>query len=403
MSKISLLIVHNQYRQPGGEDAVVCAEVAELRRRGHRVIEYTRENSDIERYAWLHRTTLGLSATWNPQTYADLRRLIRQKRPDILHIHNFFPLVSPAAHYAAKSYGVPVVQTLHNYRLSCPAATLFARGERCRRCARNRVAGILRGCYRNSRAQTGAVSLMLGSHRLAGTWDRCVDAFLVPSRFCRDYFVASGLPPHKLHVKPNFLAGDPGQRTAHSDYALFVGRLSPEKGVMEMADAWQRIPAAPLLIAGDGPLRGRLERSAVCMSGRVQLLGHLAADETVAAIKAARFLVFPSRWYEPFGMALLESAACGVPVIASRIGAIPELVVHHKTGLLFDPDNVDELVEQIRWAWSHPGEMEQMGDAARQLWLESFTADKSYEVLMRVCQAVLNRKAHSRIVSSKSL
>ena len=231
---------------------------------------------------------------------------------------------------------------------------------------------------------------MLQAHRLRGTWKNCVDAYLTPSRFCRGFFVSAGLPEEKVHVKPNFLMQDPGPRTARGDYALFVGRLSPEKGVLEMISAWSRLPEAKLLIMGDGPLYGEACDLARRSVGNIKLLGHLDAQQTLAHMKAARFLVFPSRWYEPFGMGLLEAAACGVPAIASRIGAIPEMVTDRETGLLFDPDNFDELVEQVRWAWAHPTDMEHMGTAARQRFLRDFTAEKNYEALITIYRKLLS-------------
>jgi len=390
MSKISVLVIHNRYQQAAGEDAVVLAEMDELRRRGHRVIAYLRDNAEIAGQSLARKAVLPLSTTWNPRSYSEITGVIRSERPDIAHIHNFFPLISPAAHYACKSADVPVLQTLHNYRLVCPAATLFAAGERCRRCTRSLGAGIRRGCYRTSRLQTAAVTTMLAAHRRSRTWSRCVDSYLVPSSFCRDHFVGAGLPAAKVHVRANFLVRDPGTRTGRGDYALFVGRLSGEKGVLEMVRAWRRLPDVPLLIAGDGPLRAEVARAADPGSGHIKLLGQLNAARAIASIRAARFLVFPSRWYEPFGMALLEAAACGVPAIASRIGAIPELVVDGETGVLFDPDNFDELVEAAHWAWLHPAETDRMGNAARQRYIQNFTADASYEALMKVCRTLLN-------------
>ena len=299
-------------------------------------------------------------------------------------------MVSPAAHYACKSVGIPVLQTLHNYRLFCPAATLFRRGERCDECSGGLSASIRRGCYRNSRAQTAVVSAMLGAHRAAGTWEQRVDAFLVPSLFCREHFAGKGLPRRKLHVRPNFLTRDPGPRTMRDDYALFVGRLSAEKGALEMVRVWEQLSEIPLLVAGSGPLLAQLKEEAKRSRGQIELLGQLEPEQTMSFVKRARFLVFPSRWYEPFGMGLLEAAACGVPAVASRIGAIPELVAENETGLLFDPDNPDEFVERVRWAWSHPGEMDQMGVAARQRYLERYSAEKSYESLMKVWSGLLH-------------
>lgn len=388
MPKISVLVIHNRYQQSGGEDAVVRAEVEQLRARGHCVIEYMRDNTEISGYGRARTAALALRAIWSSDTYATLRDLIRRERPDIAHIHNFFPLVSPAAHYACKASGIPVVQTLHNYRLVCPAATLFSGRERCRQCGRGFRRGIWRGCYRRSRVQTAALAAMLAAHRISGTWQHCVDAFLVPSQFCRDYFVTAGLPASKVHVYANSLAHDPGPRNTAGDYALFVGRLSPEKGVLELVRAWQQIPDVPLLLAGDGPLRGQLEQAAKSCH-RVELLGQLSPAQTIARMKEARFVIFPSRWYEPFGMGLLEAAACGVPAIASRIGAIAELVADGETGLLFDPDNFDELIEKVRWAGSHSAEMDQMGRAARQRYLQQFTPEKSYDAWMNVCRILL--------------
>lgn len=232
---------------------------------------------------------------------------------------------------------------------------------------------------------------MLSAHRRLGTWDRCVDAYIAPSRFCADYMVAGGLPAEKVRVVANSLARDPGMRTERADYALFAGRLSPEKGVLEMLQVWQQLPDIPLVIVGDGPLFGELYRLAESSNGKVKLVGQLSPDETLHNIQRARFIVFPSRWYEPFGMGLLEAAACGVPAVASRIGGIPEIVADGKTGLLFDPDNFADMAKQIRWAWSHPAEMEEMGHAARQRYLEKFTAEKSFQALMNLCLASLNR------------
>jgi glycosyltransferase involved in cell wall biosynthesis len=389
MQDLSILVIHNRYQQPGGEDTVVRAEVNLLRNAGHRVITYFRDNAAITRYGLLRKACLAVSTTWDRQTYADIRTLIRNQRPDIAHCHNFLPLVSPAAYDACKSAGIQVVQTLHNYRLLCPAGTLFSRGRRCQYCTRNLTQGISGGCYRKSRVQTAIVSLMLHAHRLRGTWKRSVDAYVTPSRFSRGFFVSAGLPEEKVHVKPNFLIQDPGQRTKPGDYALFVGRLSAEKGVLEMISAWSRLKPVKLLIIGDGPLYDEARDAARRAPGHIKLLGQLDAPHTLAYMKAARFLVFPSRWYEPFGMVLLEAAACGVPAIASCIGAIPELVADRRTGLLFDPDNFDELVEQVWWAWTHPVDMERMGAAARQLYLDNFTAEKNYEALIAIYRKLL--------------
>jgi glycosyltransferase involved in cell wall biosynthesis len=389
MQNPSVLVIHNRYQQSGGEDTIVDAEISLLQTAGHRVVQYFRDNASIASYGTLQKASLFLSTSWNRRSYAEIRVLIRKERPDIAHCHNFLPLVSPAAYYACKSAGVPVVQTLHNYRLMCPAGTMFADGKRCEGCGGGVVRSLRRGCYRNSRLQTAAVALMLEAHRLRGTWKRLVDAYLAPSAFCRDYFIDAGLPKEKLHLKPNFLAHDPGERKECGDYALFVGRLCGEKGVLEMIAAWKQLPELRLLVAGSGPLQHEVRRAAEESKGNVKLLGQLDPERILGYIKGSRLLVFPSRWYEPFGMGLLEAAACGVPAVASRIGAIPELVTDHHTGLLFDSDDFGQMVECVHWACAHRAEMERMGSAARQRYLQKFTAEKNYETLVNIYRSVL--------------
>ncbi len=226
---------------------------------------------------------------------------------------------------------------------------------------------------------------MLSAHRLRGTWSHRIDAYLALSQFSRDRFVANGLPGGKIHVKPNFLARDPGHRAGPGDYALFVGRLSPEKGVLEMLREWRHLPHIPLFVVGDGPLRDEISTLVRKLgSAKIKLLGPLDAANTQTQMRGARFLVFPSRWYEQFGLALLEAAACGVPAVAARAGGIPELVADGRTGLLFDPEVPKEFAEKASWAWGHPAEMEAMGLAARRLYQEKFTAERNYESLMSI-------------------
>ena len=382
-------MIHNRYQQPGGEDTVVQAEVELLRREGHRVLRYERHNSEIASYTAPRNASLLFSTVWNAQSYQAIRALIREHKPDIAHCHNVLPLVSPAAYYACKAEGVPVVQTLHNYRLICPAGTLFRNGRRCSGCGCKPIRGAWRGCYRNSRLQTAAIAAMVGGHRLAGTWTRAVTAYVSPSQFCRDLHTRAGLPPQRTFHRPNFLTSDPGCRTERGAYALFVGRLTAEKGVLEMLAAWRKLPHIPLRVVGEGPLREKGQKLVDSTSLNVKLLGQLSREETLAQIKGACFLVFPSRWHEPFGMTLLEAAACGVPAIAARVGAVPELVSPMQTGVLFDPDNFEELVEAAEWAWSHPERLDEFGAEARRAYLQNFSADLAYERLMQIYHRVL--------------
>ena len=377
MRKPGVLVIHNRYQRAGGEDAVVRAEVSLLRQHGHAVTEFVRDNAAIREFGWLDTAALLPTTTWNQRAYAELRRLIRAERPAVAHCHNLVPLISPSAYYACRDEGVPVVQTLHNFRLRCPAGTMFHDGAVCEHCGGlGRAAA--QGCYRNSRAQTAAVALMLEAHRTLGTFRRTVDAYSAPSAFCARQVACEEIPREKIGVRPNFLLTDPGARQASQSFALFAGRLCEEKGVRNLLRAWQRLPHVPLVVVGDGPLRTEVQRSA---GVNVTLLGELSPAETLARMKAARFLLFPSLGYETFGMTVLEAAACGVSTIASRLGALPELVQEGRTGLLFDPQDCDELVEKVQWAWSHPVSMNEMGAAARTRYLKHFTAETAYEDL----------------------
>ena len=210
------------------------AEVALLRQHGHRVVEYVRDNAAIDGFGALRQASLLASTTWNQQAYIELREVIRAERPDVVHCHNLMPLISPAAYYACRAEGVPVVQTLHNFRLRCAAGTQFHHGAVCDDCRHGLGRAVARGCYRNSRVQTAAVALMLSAHRALGTWERGIAAYSAPSQFCVEQMAAGGIPRDKITLRPNFLLKDPGQRIASEDYVVFVGRLCTEKGVKQL-------------------------------------------------------------------------------------------------------------------------------------------------------------------------
>ena len=385
MRKPGVLVIHNRYQQAGGEDAVVHAEIALLRQHGHRVTEFSRDNAVLANCGPARKASLFLSTTWNHRVYEELRRLIRSERPAVAHCHNLVPLISPAAYYACRAEGVPVVQTLHNFRLRCPAGTMFRGGTACRECHGGVGRAVALGCYRGSRVQTAAMALMLKAHRRAGTFERMVDLYSAPSEFCAQRMAGNDISRDKIVVRPNFLLRDPGARHASQNFALFVGRLCEEKGVRQIIRAWRSLPHIPLVVVGEGPLRDEVQRTA---PKNVIFWGDLPPAETLLRMKAARFLVFPSLGYETFGMAVLEAGACGVATVGSRLGAIPELVQEGRTGLLFDPHNGEELVAKVEWAWSHPVSMNEIGAAARRLYLHHFTAEKAYEGLTALYESV---------------
>lgn len=398
-----ILIVHNHYQHAGGEDEVFRAEGELLRAAGHEVITYTRTNHEIALNGFVSRARVAAGTVWSRDSYRALRELIARKKPDVAHFHNTLPLISPSAYYACRDAGVPVVQTLHNYRLVCPAATFFRDGAVCEDCLGKAVPrpGVRHGCYRGSRAATAAVAAMLGAHRALGTWRDKVDVYIALSEFVRQKLVAAGLPAEKVVVKPNFVHPHPRSfRSAQAappfgpaEYALFVGRFWPEKGVRTLLAAWKRLADIPLNLIGDGPEHVEMKTLAATVD-TIRFRGWLPRDRTLTALKRARFLVFPSEWYECFPMTILEAFACGVPVIASRLGAMAEIVADGRTGLHFTAGDAADLAAKVEWAWTHPHEMEAMGRAARAEFEAKYTAARNYEMLMHIYERAVAAAQH---------
>jgi glycosyltransferase involved in cell wall biosynthesis len=321
---VKVLQVHNHYRQAGGEDAVVSAEAALLRSAGHEVFEYEVDNPHGSLTA---ARTLALSA-WNPWAARDVRVFAGIHRPDVAHVHNTWYALSPSVIHALKEAGLPVVMTLHNYRLMCTNGLLFRDGHPCRDCVgTNPWHGVLHRCYRGSAVASAAAATTIAINQARGTWARDVDLLLVLSEFAKSQFVAGGIPNSKLRVKPNFV-DDPGPRArppSESGTLLYVGRLSPEKGVdrlIEMSGALNRA-GLKLLIVGDGPMQRAL---AAGETEVVRLLGPLPADDVARLMVEARALLFPSIWYEGQPVVILQAFAAGLPVLGSDLGGIAELL-----------------------------------------------------------------------------
>lgn len=391
-----VLLVHNRYRQPGGEDEVFQREGDLLRSGGHKLIEYTIHNDDITVNGTLSKARIAMRTLWAWDSIAELRSILRHERPDLVHFHNTFPLISPGAYYACQNEGVPVVQSLHNARIICPAATFHREGRACEDCLGRAVPwpSIVHACYHNSHLQTAAVAGMLTGHQILGTWRRQVDAYIVFTEFSRHKFINAGLPREKIFVKPHFLIKDPQIKNTAGEYALFVGRLAPEKGVGTLLRAWALLGnSVPLRIVGDGPIRANLEaeRDRSNLSN-VRFEGWLGRERLVSTMKGAAFVVFPSESYEPFGLTMVEAFACGVPVIASKLDSIAEIVEEEKTGLYFRPGDAPELAARVDWAWSHLREMEMMGRAARLEYEAKYTQVRNYPLLMEIYDRVLHTR-----------
>lgn len=392
-----LLLVHNRYDMPGGEDEVFEAEKKLLLAAGHEVAEYVRDNSEIAKYSLLKRAALGLDTVWSWGSCRELRSILRSFRPDLAHFHNTFPLVSPAAYYMCRETGVPVVQSLHNPRLLCPAANLYRAGQTCEACLGKFVAwpSILHGCYQGSRARSAVVAAMLSTHHALGTWQEQVNCYIVFTEFYRRKFIEGGMPAENIFTKPHFIYPDPSRKGGVGSYAAFIGRLSPEKGVLTLLAAWARLKHIPLKIAGEGRLLPQVREFARQSSSRVEVLPRLTRIEVMSLMKGARVLVWPSEgYYETFGLVAAEAFACGVPVICSRIGVMKEIVEDGRTGLHFTAGDASDLTAKVDWAWNHPAEIAGMGKEARREYESKYTRERNYAMLQEIYERALAHNGH---------
>lgn len=386
---MKILQCHNFYRQPGGEEQVFHDEARLLELHGHKVVRFTRHSDAIrEMSPWRAAS----QTIWNRQASAELRRLIRRERPAIAHFTNTFPLISPAAYYVARSEGVKIVQSLHNYRLVCPNSLLLRDAKPCEVCVGKRVSwsAVRYGCYHNNRRETAVVAAMLAFHRAIGTWNRLVDAFFAMNEFARQKFIEGGLPARKIFVKPNFVYGDLGPGKGSGGYGVYIGRLSVEKGIDTLLRAWSQLEIdVPLTIVGDGPLADSV-RQAAAENALIRWVGYQTSERVLEILSAAKFLVVPSMCYEgALPRTVIESFSKGTPVIASNLGSMADGVQDGETGLLFAPGNSKSLSEAVRRLVSDSQNLQRMRVAARQEFERKYQAETNYQTLLQIYLRVL--------------
>ena len=385
---MKVLQVHNYYQYPGGEDAVVKYEYELLTANNDKVIQYIRKNKEIENYSLLQKGRLLFETSCSKRTYNEISEIIKKEKPDICHVHNTLPLVSPSIYYACKDLNINVVQTLHNYRLLCSNAYFFKAGKICEEClVKSLYHSVKYGCYRDSKLQTFALARSIEKNKKWGTWQNKIDKYIALTEFSKNKFIKGGLPKEKLIVKPNFIFIDPGFDYNTQNHFLFAGRLDVTKGIEVILEANKNvIKNAKIFIAGNGTFKNK-----VISVFHKNYFGQLNHNELIKFIKDSIALIFPSIWYEGMPMTIIESFACGKPVIASKLGSMAEMIDDGKTGLLFEVGNSEDLAKKINWASEHPVEMKQMGMNARKEYEEKYTAEKNYEILMSIYNAVLKK------------
>lgn len=387
-----ILLAHNYYQRRGGEDAVFENEAKLLEDRGHTVIRHAASNNSIETI--VDKASAFAKVTWNAGAARTIGDLVARTQPDILHVHNFFPLFSPSIYDAARKQGVAVVQTLHNYRLGCASGFLTRQGVPCELCiGRLPLPAIQNRCYRDSLVGSIAVAGMITAHKWRGTWQSHVDRFIALTDYAREKISAIGVPLDRISVKPNFVP-DPGYHEhGERSGAVFVGRLAPEKGIQGLVSLWTDMPES-LTIAGAGPLAEALK---VAAAPNVTFLGHLGADDLMAAYRRARFIVLPSTGVESMPITLLEAWATGMPAIAFKHSAFAELIEDGVTGLLVPSGDFGALGSAIAWAFANPESVAAMGRAARAHYAQRFTPDANYEQLLNVYRAARETLTSPRV------
>ncbi|MBA4104879.1 MAG: glycosyl transferase family 1 [Pirellula sp.] len=393
---MKILLCHSYYTQRGGEDRSFEEERELLQANGHQVVEYVRRNEEL---VGASGVKAALTTLWNRQAARDVAELIRTHRPDVLHATNTFPLISPSVCDVAHRAGVAVVQALRNYRLLCANSYLMRDGRPCEECVGRAIPwpAIRHRCYRESAAASAVVGAMQVTHRARGVWRNRVDAFFTLTEFARQKFVDAGLPAEKIHVKYNSVSPDPGIGAGVGGYVALVGRLSPEKGIATALAAWEgNATLPPLVVVGAGPLKSQVE-AAAARDPRISCLGERSNAEAQRVIGDAAALLMPSLWYETFGRTIAEAYATGTPVVASRLGAMAELVDDGVTGALFtagDPTDLAAKVLQITSASA--AERDAMRTAARRAYEGRFLPRHNYTRLLEIYAIALEASQQRR-------
>jgi glycosyltransferase involved in cell wall biosynthesis len=396
---MKILMLHNRYRERGGEDYSSAAEVNLLRSAGIECVFHQVDNRDVKRFG----LSSAVNAVWSHSTMKEVASIVLDRKINVVHVQNFFPQLSPSVYWGAGSTGAAVVQSLRNYRLACVNGQFFRDGRVCEDClGRTPLSGVIHRCYRESLAGSGVVASMLVAHRMIGTWSRRVDRYIAVSEFTRLKMIEGGLPADKIDVKPNFLESiPPAPGSGAGGYFAYVGRISKEKGIRTLIEAWRLLPSRPpLKIIGTGPLDDFV-RSAIATMPHITALGACSAVEVQQILAQARALVFPSEWYETFGRVAMEAYSVGTPVIASDIGAVAEIVQDGITGLRFRAGSTTDLAAAVERFLGAPNNSIAMRLAARETFLKKYTPSRNIELLLKIYERAMS--AASKRKSTKIL
>jgi glycosyltransferase involved in cell wall biosynthesis len=408
MYMMKILQVHNRYvNSPGGEDVILENERKLLVERGHQVEQFFVSNTEMNTRRGLSSVQSGLNSIWSWKSFASILRIVKKEKPDIVHVHNTFAVLSPSIFWAIQRAGVPVVLTLHNYRLICATSTLYRDGQPCEECVgKFPLAAVRHRCtYHESFAAGLSIVANQVIHARLGTYSNKVDGIIVYAEWLASVMQQAGIPAGKLYIKPNFVAnpfatGEIRPAVANTRYKqiIYVGQIHPVKGVEMLLSAWEKVTHTGyrLLIIGDGPDRVRLQKE--FRHASILWLGQLAHNEVMQHIMESRFLTLPSRWYEPFGMTVLEGMSLATPAIVPNHGSFPSFARDGNDAIFFIPNDPVSLQRVLQQAIDMDASLwDKYSRAARQTYLAEFTPERNYEKLIEVYEKVLTK--HHRVQS----
>lgn len=383
---MKILMIHNKYKQKGGEDVVFYNEMSLLQSKGHIVDKLVFENKNIE--GIFNTLKIGISGIYNIESAGVLKNKIKQIRPDIIHVHNFFPIASPSIFWIANRFKIPVVLTLHNYRLICPNAILFRNGNICEKCINEILpySSVIYKCYRNSLLQTLSLSIIMSFHKYLKTWHNKVDKFITLTHFQKNKFLSSNIniPNEKFLIKSNFVKDFGNGYKYRKDYFIYIGRLSVEKGIRTMLKAFENTNYN-LYIVGEGILKSEVLKYTK-QNKNIKYLGFKSKKDIIDLLKKSIALIFPSECYEGFPMVLLEALSTGTPIITSNIGSQAEIVKDNYLGLHFRVGDFKDLKNKVREILKN----EDFYKNTRNEYLKKYTPEKNYEQLINIYKKVIN-------------
>jgi len=386
-----VLLVHGAYQQFGGEDSVVRAERELLERHGDEVLLYSRHNDETKSFNIFQKATFFPQTVYSHKTSGEISDVVHSFRPDVAFVHNIYPLLSPSVYHKLHALGVPTVQVLHNFRPFCPNGLYYTQGQICEACkGGNYLNAVRKRCYKDSYALSGLYALTLGSNRLAGMVDK-VAGFICLTEFFKIKMQEAGVPDSKLFVRPNFVYAPPltENRDDAGKYAIYMGRLSPEKGCWTLIHAFEQLPQVPLKILGTGPIEQKLKDYVSSKGiGNIEFLGFKSGEEKWQVLRNSLCLVVPSEWYENFPVTVLEAFTAAKPVVAARMGGLPYIVEDGQSGLLFDSGKVEHLAKQIQRLADDPAGAVRMGERARHLSETKYGPEQGYSNLMNIFSQV---------------